>query len=107
MGSDLKISSLTRNLNEQRKAELAMSQLEHELSLKAKSAEAERQKIKEDNAVQLDRLRALKSVDRNLDIGKYITAVDGRHPPVVMCGTMQSGITTASTETRSFPWLTL
>lgn len=79
-----------------RKAQLDMERLNHELAIKQKSAEQTWAQEKEAHAIELARLKEIKALDKNFDIGKYLIAKDCTHPPVYQCGSMMTATATQS-----------
>merc|ERR1711972_1198956 len=82
--------------------QLELETLTHELTLKAKTKEAELSRLQEERHLDLDKLRGIKEIDPNFDICKYLVAKDSQ-PSVVQCSTLLSapGTSIADVETRS------
>jgi len=72
---------------------LELQRLEHELVLTQKRNDAEQQQRRAECTVELERLRAIKGLDREGEtaMAQYLVAKDCQLPPVVQCGTMMSG----------------
>jgi len=75
----------------QSRAKLEMSRCDHDLAKKTRSFEAEQKIQRQNNEIELGRLRAIKALDENADIGQYLIASECALPPVIQCGTLMSG----------------
>merc|ERR1711862_198236 len=87
--SDFKLQREAERASKQ--AELEMSRCQHEVSLKEVQAEAKRRTKEQEHELELKRLREIKTIDANADIGSYLIARESKLPPVVQCGTLMSG----------------
>mmetsp|Transcript_133717 Transcript_133717/g.324942 ORF Transcript_133717/g.324942 Transcript_133717/m.324942 type:complete len:424 (+) Transcript_133717:1-1272(+) len=70
--------------------ELEMQRLEHDLAMKQRTAEVERERQKMEFTVEFERLKAIRSLDKEGEgaMAQYLMAKDCQLPPVVQCGTM-------------------
>merc|ERR1712059_232762 len=68
--------------------ELEMKKLEHDIALKQKSAESENAIKRMELDMEFERLKAIKSLDKDGEMTKYLIAKDCQLPPVVQCGTV-------------------
>merc|ERR1712048_358907 len=82
--------------------QLELDKLSHELDKDKRSKEAEFTQKEIELRLELSKLREIKTIDPNADIGAYLTARDAK-PQVLQCGTMFSAGTSTTTaeETRS------
>lgn len=71
-------------------SKLAMDRCHHELEIKRKTAEAEQAQKKAEYELELNRLREIKALDTNTDIGKYLIAKECEPQQIVQCATMMS-----------------
>lgn len=87
--------------------ELEMKKLEHDIALKQKSADAEHAIKRMEMDMEIERLKAVKSLDKDGDMTKYLIAKDCHLPPVVQCGTVLSaaGSTPGVTGSEAFAGL--
>merc|ERR1712187_15263 len=84
--------------------DLNMKQLLHDIEMKRKSAEAAREIQLMEQKTELERLRRIKSLDKDGEMAKYLIAKDCQLPPVIQCGTIMSAAGAAS-GTSSSPTL--
>lgn len=87
--ADFKLKRETERSEQQ--ARLEMSRKDHEIAMAAKAVNSEQELRKQEFEMEMKRLREIKAIDKNANIGEYLIAKEGRLPPVVQCGTMQSG----------------
>merc|ERR1719350_469585 len=87
--ADFKLQRETERASKQ--AELETARCQHNLNLQKVQAEAERQRKEQEHELELKRLREIKAIDANADIGKYLIARECHLPTVVQCGTLMSG----------------
>jgi len=86
--ADFKLRCQTERAEQQ--AKLEMGRCNHELEIKQKTAEAAQARKKAEYDLELNRLRQIKELDTNTDIGKYLIAKECQPQPVVQCATMMS-----------------
>lgn len=96
---DFKLRRETERAEQQSKLE--MGRCHHELEIKRKTAEAEQLQKKAEYEIELNRLREIKALDPNTDIGKYLIAKECQLPPVVQCATMMSSSGSAAGQADS------
>lgn len=78
--------------------EMEMKKLEHELGMKTKQLEM--QNLEKESEIQ--RLRAIKQVDPNADIVKYLIAKEAGRPQIIQCGNMFAGEVDAKADAPGF-----
>eukprot|EP00929_Paragymnodinium_shiwhaense_P121404 TRINITY_DN93628_c0_g1_i1.p1 TRINITY_DN93628_c0_g1~~TRINITY_DN93628_c0_g1_i1.p1 ORF type:complete len:497 (-),score=115.47 TRINITY_DN93628_c0_g1_i1:335-1825(-) len=83
---DLKLTKEAERCSKQHALEL--QKLAHELEVQKKNMEAQREAKQMEVDVELAKLQKMKDIDRNLDLGRYLLAKEGRIPQVIQCGTM-------------------
>lgn len=67
--------------------QMQMEKLDHELRMKEKQLSMN--KLERD--LELERLQAIKKVDPQADIVKYLVAKEGPRPQVIQCGSLFTG----------------
>jgi hypothetical protein len=88
-----KISDVVLQRDSQRVAqqhEMERVKKQHELAMRTQDLEDKLRMRKAEFDLELERLRAIKSIDESADIGKYLTAKEG-NIRIVQCGTLLGG----------------
>merc|ERR1712107_600931 len=83
---DLKLSKEADRCSKQHALEL--QKLQHELEVQKKNMEAQREAKQMEVDVEMSKLQKLREIDRNVDLGRYLLAKEGKLPQVIQCGTM-------------------
>merc|ERR1712232_775359 len=83
--------------------ELDMKKLEHDIALKQKSAESDNAIKQMELDMEMERLKAIKSLDKDGEMAKYLIAKDCKLPPVFQCGSVMSVAGSAPGVTGSQP----
>merc|ERR1711920_977726 len=83
--------------------EMETKKVEHELGLQRKRAEGENAVKRLEMDMEFERLKNIKSLDKDGDMAKYLIAKDCQLPPIFQCGTVMSTSELAATVKGSDP----
>merc|ERR1712048_1400536 len=90
---------------EEEQQEMAMKQLEHDIAVKQKTAEAEREIQRLETQMEIERLEGIKNLDQEGSIMvPYLIAKDCHLPPVMQCGTVVSAAGASSGDASNKAW---
>merc|ERR1712048_936163 len=85
--------------------EMAMKQLEHDIAVKQKTAEAEREIQRLETQMEIERLEGIRNLDQEGSIMvPYLIAKDCHLPPVMQCGTVMSAAGASSGDASNKAW---
>merc|ERR1712039_1008341 len=86
--ADFKLQKEVERASQQQ--DLELQRLDHDIAMKRRSAEAEQDRQRLELALEFERLKGIRSLDREGEVAmaQYLVAKDSQQPTVVQCGTM-------------------